>query len=873
KGISQAVNVYRVRAEGGAPSRFEAAAQRGLTPLVGRESEIGLLLNRWEQAKDSEGQVVLLSGEAGIGKSRIVRGFRDRLEAESHNRVLYYGSPYHQNSAFYPAIDQLERGLRFAKSDTAAQKLDKLDAVLSDLSLPVADYASVLASLLSLSTEDRYPALELDPEQLKRKTIGAMITVIQTTSTRQPVLMVIEDAHWFDPSTLELITGLIEQLQASRVFLLITCRPEFESPWGLRGHITSFTLNRLGRKECTAMISKLTKGKALPQEVVNQIIAKTDGVPLFVEELTKTVLESDVLEEEANRYVLSDSLPPLAIPASLHDSLMARLDRLGPAKEVAQLAATLGRTFTHELLTAVSSLTEEELEGALTHLAQAELIYRRGLPPDATYAFKHALVQDTAYQSLLKSTRQQFHQRIARTLEEQFPETAETEPELLAHHYTEAHLLEKAVGYWHRAGRRASERLARVEAVAHLTKGLELITSLPDTPDRARHELNLQITLAPALQFIKGWAAQEVEQAYLRAQELCRQVGERSQLFTVTWGLWHHYQHCGQLKIARDLANEVLSLAEKQVDSGFRLQAHHAAWTTHIALAELPSCREHAEKGIALYNLDEHRTHAFLYGGHDPGVCCRANGAIALWLLGYADQALEKTQDAVTLAEELGHPYGLGQALYFSAYLHQCRRDALLVQEHAEATIAFCEKQGMAPHLLAMGHVFRGWALTTEGQAKEGIAEMHEGLAALRAGRVERHRPYLLALLADAYRQAHQVDQGLSTLADALSLLEETGERTWEAEMYRLKGELVLAQSAEDQTEAKRCLNQTIEIARRQSAKSLELRAATSLSRLWRGQGKGKEARALLAPIYHWFTEGFDTSDLKDAKALLEDLG
>ncbi|MFQ5937711.1 MAG: AAA family ATPase, partial [Acidiferrobacterales bacterium] len=634
------------RAESGAPSRFEAQAARGLTPLVGREGEISLLLKRWEQAKEGEGQVVLLSGEAGIGKSRIVRGFRERLETEPHNRVLYYGSPYHRNSALHPVIDQFERALRFEKDDNATRRFDKIDAVLSSLGLPVAQYVPVVAHLLSLPGHDRYPVSELDPEQLKKKTLEALVVIIQAMSAQRPVFMVVEDAHWVDPSTLELITELIQQLQASRSFLLITFRPEFESPWDVHGHITSLTLNRLGRKECVAMISKVAGGKALPEEVVDQIIGKTDGVPLFVEELTKTVLESNLLEDAGQRYVVSGPAPALAIPASLQDSLMARLDRLGPAKEVAQLAATLGRTFTHELVTAVSPLTEEELDDALTHLAQAELIYRRGLPPNMAYEFKHALVQDTAYQSLLKSTRQQYHQRIAQALEEQLPETAETEPELLAHHYTEAHLPEKAIGYWQRAGRRANERLASLEAVAHLGKGLQLITSLADTPERAKQELGLQITLAPALLSIKGWGARDVEQAYLRAQALCRRVGERSELFTVTWGLWHHYEHCGQLKMARDLAQEVLSLAEEQSDSGPRLQAHHAAWTTYLARGELLSCREHAEKGIALYNLDEHRAHAFVYGGHDPGVCCRNHAAMVLWHLGHADQALEKAQDA-----------------------------------------------------------------------------------------------------------------------------------------------------------------------------------------------------------------------------------
>jgi predicted ATPase len=433
-------------------------------------------------------------------------------------------------------------------------------------------------------------------------------------------------------------------------------------------------------------------------------------------------------------------------------------------------------------------------------------------------------------------------------------------------------LPEKAIGYWQRAGQRANERLASLEAVAHFTKGLQLITSLPDTLERAKQELGLQIILAPALLWIKGWGAREVEQAYLRAQALCRQVGERSELFTVTWGLWHHYEHCGQLKMARDLAKEVLSLAEEQSDSGRRLQAHHAAWTTYLARGELVPCREHAEKGIALYKPDEHRAHAFVYGGHDPGVCCRVHAAMALWHLGHADQALEQAQDAATLAEELAHPYGLALTLIYSAYLYQCRREARLVQERAEATIGFCEEQVIAPHYGAMGHVLRGWAVAAGGQANEAIAEMRQGLAALRARGIGARRPYLLTLIADACRRACRVDEGLNALAEALHLVEETGERTWEAEIYRLRGELLLSRSEENELEAKASFNKALEVARRQQAKSLELRAATSLSGLWRDQGKRKEAHEVLAPIYDWFTEGFDTADLKEANALLDEL-
>lgn len=503
KGISQSVAAYRVRQESDAPSRFEATAIRGLIQLVGRESEVGLLLNRWQQAKDGEGQVVLLSGEAGIGKSRIVRGFRERLEGEHRNRVLYYGSPYHRNSALHPVTDQLERALRFEKDDSATRKLDKLDAALSDLGLPASEYGPVLASLLSVSPDDRYPALELPPEQLKKKTLEAIGTMIKAMSDQYPVLMVVEDAHWIDPSTLELIGLLIERLRSSCFLLLVTCRPEFELAWRAHAHITSLTLNRLSRKESTAMIAKVTQAKRLPDEVLEQIATRTDGVPLFIEELTKTVIESGLLRDAGDHYELSGPLPPLAIPASLQDSLMARLDRLAAVKEVAQLAATLGRSFSHDLLAAVSPLSDEELQCGLSQLMDAELIYRRGLPPDVAYEFKHALVQDVAYQSLLKSTRQQYHRQVAEVLEKRFPDTGETQPELLAHHYTEAGLAEQAVAYWQRAGERAAERAAHVEAIGHLSKGLELLRTFPDTADRAHREIALQIALAGSMRIVE----------------------------------------------------------------------------------------------------------------------------------------------------------------------------------------------------------------------------------------------------------------------------------------------------------------------------------------------------------------------------------
>lgn len=872
KGLSKTMAVYRVRKQSEAPSRFEAAVRRGLTPLIGREPEIGLLVNRWAQAKDGESQVVLLSGDAGVGKSRIVRAFRDHLEGIPHNQILYYGSPYHRNSAFYPAIDQLERGLRFKKDDGPEEKLGKLEAVVTDLGLSVSDIVPVFTSLLTLPAGARYPLPAVSPQELKKKTLEALVAVIETMSVRDPVLMVVEDVHWIDPSTLEFLSLIIEKLQNARFLLVIAFRPEFEPPWDGQAHVTELTLNRLSRKESAAMVAKVVGGKALPNEILDQIVTKTDGVPLFVEELTKTMLESGVLEDTGDRFVLSGSLSPLAIPASLRDSLMARLDRLGPVKEVAQLAATIGRTFSFELLAAVSPLQEAKLEDTLAQLEEAELINRRGRAPDLTCEFKHALVRDEAYQSLLKSIRQHYHQRIAEALEQRFPKTVETQPELLAQHYTAAGRLEQAVAYWHRAGQRAVEHSANLEAIAHLTKGLELVEDLPNTRECSKKELGMRLTLATALLSIKGWAAPEVEQAYLRCHELCHQVGEVSQLFTVTWGLWLVCQQRGQLKQAQDLADEALALAKQQPDTALLLQAHHAAWTNLFRFPDFLACREHLDQGLALYSLNEHGSHAFVYGGHDPGVCCWNHAALTLWFLGYADQAQNMARNAMALAEALAHPFSLVLALTFSGFLRQFRREARLAQECVEAALALCSERGIGPQFAAAAKALRGWALATQGQTDEGIMDIQEGLQALRATGTEQRKSYLLALLAETYGKAEQADRGLAELAEALESAEQSGERTWEAELHRLKGELLLSRSADNQGQAEACFSQAITVAQKQSAKSLELRAATSFARLLQAQGKSKEAHELVQPIYGWFTEGFDTADLKDAKALLDQL-
>ena len=868
KGISKPVRPYRVRAESSAPSRFEAKATRGLTPLVGREAEVDLLLKRWDQAGEGEGQVVLLSGEAGIGKSRITRGFQERL-GEIRNRVLYYGSPYHQNSALFPSIDELERALRLQKGDTTAQRLDKLEAMLASLDLPVEGHASFLASLLSLSSNGRYHPLQLSPQELKNETLQTLVTVIERRAAQDTVLMVVEDAHWIDPSTLELIGLLIEQLRAARFLLLATFRLEFVPPWGRHPHLTSLALNRLSHRESAAMIANITRGKALPDDLLNQIIARTDGVPLFVEELTKTLVESDLLKDENDHYVLAAPLPPLAIPASLQDSLMARLDRLASVKEVAQLAATLGRTFSRELLLAVSSFEENVIDNALVELFDAELIYRRGLPPNVIYEFKHALVQDAAYQALLKSTRQQYHRAIAQALERRFPATAETQPELIAHHYTEAGLAEQAIPYWHRAGQRTVQRSGNLEAVAHLSKGLELIKTLKDTPERARQELELYLTLGPALVAARHFADPSVGQAYARALELCQRLQDNVHLPLVLRGRQAFHRLRGELSKARALGEQLVALAERQQDPALLVGGCHALGQDLFQMGDLIAARRNVEQGIALFDPRQHRLRN--WPGGQPGEQCYLYDAFALWMLGYPDQALRRGEEALTLAEELANLANLVNTLAFVALVHVLRRQPAAARRRAEAAMEMSAEQ-RNPFFLAYGTVLHGWAQTIQGQIEDGIAEIDRGIAAYRATGSQTWLPYFLALQVETYAQAKRLDDGLASLAEAFAIVDKTEERCWLAELNRIKGELLLVVSPDNRAEAESCFSQALDIARRQQAKSWELRAAISLARCWRDQGKRVQARGLLAPIYSWFTEGFDTADVKEAKALLDEL-
>jgi TOMM system kinase/cyclase fusion protein len=842
-----------------------------LTPLVGRQQEMGLLLERWAQIQEGMGQVVMLSGEAGMGKSRLVQEMHTHVGGERHAQLECQGSPYYQNSAFHPVIELLQRMLQFQREDSAPEKLDKLERTLAHLSTSDPDLAPLLASLLSLPLSERSPRPLVSPQRERQKTLDILRTVILTHAANQPLLFVVEDLHWVDPSTLELLTLLIDDVATARILILLTNRPEFRPPWGFRAHVTPVTLGRIPRTQVEAMVAHVAGNKALPAEVHRRLVSQTDGVPLFVEELTKMVLESGLLREGDDRYELTDPLPPLSIPTTLRDSLQARLDRLAGVKEIAQLGAIFGREFSYELLQAISPLDEPTLQDGLSRLVQADLLYRRGLPPHVIYAFKHALIQEAAYESLLKRTRQQYHQRIAQVLVERFPETADTQPELLAHHFTEAGLGATAVGYWQRAGLRGMQRSAYVEAISHLTTGLELLSTLPETAERTLQELILQTNLGPALMATKGFGAPEVQQAYARARELCRHVGETAQLFPVLRGLSTFYVVRAETQTAHELAGELLRLAQRAQDSAMLVEAYSMLGTTAFYLGEIASARGHLEQAEALYDPRQHRAHAFLEVGTDPGVLCRIYAAHALWLLGQPDQALTKSRQALALARDLSHSFSLAYALDFAAFLHRLRREDQAAQEHAEAAMALSTAQGF-PLWSAIGMILRGGALAARGHAAEGIAQIREGLAAYQATGAEVGRPYFLALLAEVQTGSGPADERLAILDEALAAVRKTGERWYEAELHRLRGELVLVRRSEDFVEAETCFQQALDIARRQQARALELRAAMSLGRLWQQRGKSQDAHTVLAPVYGSATEGFDTADLQEAKALLDAL-
>jgi class 3 adenylate cyclase/predicted ATPase len=866
KGIAGPVRAWGALRARSVESRFEALHTTGLIALVGREEESELLLRRWSRAKAGEGQVVLLSGEAGIGKSRLTAALLESLATEPHTRLRYFCSPQHTDSALYPIIGQMERAAGLAHDDKLQARLYKLDAVLAQTSASTQD-AALFAEMLSLPNDGRYPALELTPQQRRQKTLEALISQLEALTRSNPVLMIFEDAHWTDPTSLEVFGRVVDGIAILPVLLIVTFRPEFDPPWIGQPHVTALTINRLTQRDVGAMIDRVVGNKLLPASIRRDIVERTDGIPLFVEEMTKAVLEAES-EGAARRMVAAVPSPALAVPASLHASLMARLDRIGPAKEVAEIGAAIGREFSHALLASVARKPEAELELAIGRLIQAGLLFRRGAPPNAQYTFKHALVQDVAYASLLRANRQQLHARIARAYESRFPEVVRAQPELVAHHFTEAGLSDAAIEYWQLAGDLAMARSGHAEAIHHFSVGLDLLTKLGEKPDRAAKELELCLKLGPALMMVKGTGSPEVEAIYSRAVAL--EAGEDSSTrFKALWGLYYHSMTSGHLHAAAAHADELLGLAQRLGADDLVLEGHHAKWSTSFWCGHLAAADEHSQKGISRYDCTRHHALAFTFSGHDPGVCAHDIRAATMALSGFPQKAVKLAAEAVTLARSLSHPYSLAIAMWSSAIVLQVGRQRQSCRDLATELLELSQEHDF-PMMRGAGMFFSGWATADGGEPEQGIALMEQGLALFSA---VRHvtRPYMLAVLASANADLGKPGEGLELLKDAFAATEISGERWWQAELHRLRGRLLVARGQHDKSEA--CFRSAIEVSSEQRARTLELRAATSLARLWSDQGRHAEARDLLTPIYGWFTEGFDTLDLKEAKILLDELG
>lgn len=874
KGIPASVQVYRVLRESDAQSRLDVAMTRGLTPLVGREQEIELLLEKWARVKDGLGQVFLLSGEAGVGKSRLVQVLKNHVTVEPYSLLECRSSPYYQNTSLYAITDLFHRMLQSHPDDTPEERLARLERTLSPYRLPLKETVPLFAPLVSLPiSEDRYPPLHLTAQQQRQKTFEALIAILLELAEQQPVLFILEDLHWADPTTLDFFDLLIDRIQTASIYILLTYRLDFQPTWDLCSHLTHVRLDRLSRGQIERMVSRVAGGKNLPEQLVQQIVEKTDGVPLFVEELTKAVLGSDNLHEVDDHYELTGTLPSLAIPATLQDSLMARLDKLVTAKTIAQCAAVIGRQFSYDLLQAVSHLDEITLLSELERLVDAELVYKRGTPPQTTYMFKHALVQDAAYQSLLKRTRRQYHQQIAQVLEERLPETASYQPELLAHHYTEAGLMQQAAGYWHKAGENACEISAYVEAIAHLRKGLDVVQSFTDPSERSRHELSLQFTLAESLTGTMGDTAAEVVQAYNRARELCRQVEEPAKLFSILVKLRRYYTQTGDMVSARELGEQLLTMAQQQKDVALLLEAHWSLGQLLYSLGEIVPARWQLQQGMALYvpQLLDTQSRRNAAGTQ---IACLIHVAFILWAQGYPDQACTHAHDALSLAHELSHPFTLAFALFGTAVVHIYRREVQAVQEKAESVLAMAREQGFKP-FVARGTLLQAWTLAEQGQAEDGIALFHRVHASQRDAINELVWLAFVPLILSAFGTTGHSEEGLSIAHETQAQMDKTGIRFSTAELHRLRGELLLIPKCGvryPELTPEACFRKALDVARHQEAKSWELRAATSLARLWQYQDKCRDAYNLLAPIYNWFTEGLDTADLKDAKKLLDEL-
>jgi predicted ATPase len=862
KGIAYPVQLYRVIQP--TAVRRRTRGNDVLTSFVGRQGEMRLLHSRWMRAREGQGQLALVVGEPGIGKSRFVEEFRARIKDEAHLWVECAGEQFSAATPFRAVTQILDQGLGWRGDESESERVNQLERSLQLVGVKLGEAVPLIAEMLNLTIPQKYVPMTLAPDQKRKRLLAALAGWVFGAARVQPLVMAMEDLHWLDPSTLELTQMLVEQSATVPLLLLCTARPEFRAPWPMRSHHVQITLGRLNDRQTREMVAGVAARSALNKDVMDAVVRRTDGVPLFAEELARLVL--DGVGRESVRE----------IPATLRDSLAARLDRLGNAKEVAQLASVIGREFSYDLIRAVVPLPENELHSALEKLVDAELIYSRGIPPEATYQFKHALIQDAAYESLLKSTRHQYHGRIARVLKEQFARVSDVQPELLAHHYTEGRLFEDAVPCWLQAGQKAARDSANAEALVHLRRGLELLSIFPERPESAQQELTFQAALGPVLIAIRGWCAVETEAAYKRAVQLCQQIGNAPELYQALYGECAVYAVRPQFHEMYELAARFLSFAQEHQQSDAMVEGNFLVGYALFFTGDLAGALKHLQSAIELYGTKPRRDLAERYG-HDPGMSCRFFASCTLWLLGHPEQARKMALECITVAQSVAHSFSLAYAHATAALAFQLQGDISLVREQAKAGIVISREQGI-PHFLGFSEAMWGWVLTQEGQTGIGLEHLCQGAAGWRSQGSELLRPYWLGLLADAYGKTGQVNGALAAVAEALNTVEQTGETFYQSELYRLQGELTLqqansqAQIVNVESNAEASFRKAIEIASRQQSKWLELRAATSLARLLQKRGDSPAARDLLAPVHSWFTEGLDMYDLRGARALLDEL-
>ena len=869
KGFDTPIQAWQVLSIRLSASRFESYRASHLTNFVGREQELALLLGRWREAADGEGQVVLLCGEAGIGKSRIVRSLCDRLAAERYQTMPFQCSPYHTNTAFYPAISFLRQAAGLTSQDSAQAQREKLDVMARESGIENQDTVSLLAELLSIRVEHRDPLLTVSPEIRKDMTLEALVQYLQGLADRSPVLFIMEDAHWLDPTTRDLLTRIMGRIRQMRVLLLITFRPEFKPVWADYSYVTSLTLSRLPRRQSAELVVAMTGGKALPPEVQQAILAKADGVPLYIEAMTENVLESGLLAEGNDSFTVTGPLKELPIPDSLHALLMERVDRLGPAKDIVQTGAAIGREFTYELLQATLEVTDSQLKQALDLCVASGLVFQEGEIPLATYHFKHALVQDAAYSTLSKKPRRVLHARIAKALERRFAERVTREPELLAYHYEQAGLTGQAVEYWHRAARRDAERSANIEALNHFNRALELLKELPQGAERNALELELLLARGAPLLSVKGYASDEMEQNYRRAKDLLQEHSDSLHQFLAIRGLWAFHLVRGHLANARGLAENLQALAHGEQSSDLLIEAHHALGVTYFFLGRFDEARTHLFAAKSLDDPNQQRSQVFFYG-QDPGITARIFLARTFWILGEIEHVEPLALEAIGLARELEHPFTMVFALTSLSWIYSTLRNAKKTRELADEAIAISTQYSFELGL-AWATSFQGWALAENGH-EEGLGQLLNGLSATQVTGASTNNTFTLSLLAEIYLRNNRIEEGLGAIEDALKLAVTGGELFWQAELLRLKGELLLGQSDQSVQAAEQCFSEALKIAQDQHATMLELRAATSLARLWKTRSKVDEARRILNAVCAKFHEGVDNFDLKEARTVLAQL-